>query len=112
MGIVMSEYETKWTGRYPSLCHGEWSLYKDGKKLNVYIPFQNNDASTYGLYQSWHFEDWLEVFESYEDGLNAEQWIEEYQDWLESFAPEEDWEDIYYAFQMNDFRMGSCGGCV
>lgn len=28
-----------------------------------------------GTYSEWHFEDWMEVFEDYEDGLCFDEWI-------------------------------------
>ena len=108
----MAVWKTEWTGSYPCLCMGEWVLYKDGQELDIEIPFQGGDANTYGEYQEWHFEDWMEVFESYEDGLTAEDWWKNYSNWLKTFAPENEWKDVYYAFAANDFRTSSCGGCI
>lgn len=80
----MNEYVAEWSGYYPFLCSGEWTLYKNGELLDVDIPFQNEPANTYGTYESWYFdESWLEQFEYYEDGMNAEEWIDEYKEWLE-----------------------------
>lgn len=108
----MSEYATEWTGCWPCLCHGEWKLYKDGDILDVDIPFQESPAYTFGEYYERRFVDWMEEFDSYEDGIPCEEWIKQYKDWLSSFAPEEDFEKIYCAFQENDWRHNSCGGCI
>lgn len=35
----MSKWATEWSGRYPNLCSGKWSLYRDGVLLDVDIPF-------------------------------------------------------------------------
>ena len=110
----MSIYTTEWTGSYPNLCIGEWKLYKDGDELFwVEIPFQHKNAETENKYSQWCFDkDWYEQDEYYTDGLTADEWIEKYRDWLSFFAPEEDWRDIYRAFKVNDWRSGSCGGCI
>lgn len=108
----MSEYSTVWTGEYPNLCSGRWELYRDGELLDVKIPFQECPAYTFGEYRTWHFVNWIEEEEYYEDGIPCEEWIKQHNDWLSSFAPEEDFEKIYNAFQANDWRYNSCMGCV
>lgn len=117
-------YEAKWTGSYPNLCSGSWHLYENGKEINlrkINCPFVagHNDycdshANTYGYYNSWHFdENWMEVTDWYYDGLETFDWVKENQDWLESISEnEEDWYLIYDAFNAEDFRPGSCMGCV
>lgn len=106
----MSEWTTRWTGKYPNLCRGRWHLYRDGNEVDN--PFNGSPAYTDGTYCSWHFENWLEVFEDYHDGLSEEDWIDENREWLESIAEEGDFPKIFRAFQENDFREMSCGGCI
>lgn len=112
----MSEWRTEWTGSYPNLCSGVWHLYKDD--VEVYNPFKDEDgygvpADTYGMYSGWYFDgNYMEMFYDYEDGLSEKAWIDEHKEWLSNIADEEEWFDIYYAFQANDWRYGSCGGCI
>lgn len=107
--------EAKWSGSYPCLCSGSWTLIVDGKDVSEKIPFylRKSSMNTYGTYQSWHFEDWLEVFEDYDDGLDCEEWIKSNDDWLNEITT--DYlikEQIFMAIQEEDFRSGSCGGCI
>ena len=107
--------EAKWSGSYPCLCYGNWTLIIDGIDVSNKIPedLQNSSMNTYGTYQSWHFEDWLEVFENYEDGLDEEEWIVENKTWLDTISTDKKVQsDIYCAIICEDFRSGSCGGCI
>lgn len=109
---MMAEWDARWSGCWPNLCSGEWTLYRDGEKVDVEIPFQGTPADTFGVYSRWYFVGWIENFEDYESGMEAEQWCDCYGDWLSSFAPEEEWEAVYEAFQCEDWRYGSCEGCI
>lgn len=101
----------KWSGCWPTLCFGEWTLEVNGVDYTHLIPkeLRKSSMNTFGTYQSWHFEDWLEVFEDYEDGLYFEEWYE-HNPWVDAIpaTPIE----IYTAFAENDWRAGSCGGCI
>lgn len=111
----MSEYRTKWTGRYPVLCHGTWLLYKDGENVSNLIPedLQDEPMGCSGWYQEWMFVNgWETEWSSYHDGLSADEWIKENEYWLKDIGPEKDYKDIFCAFQENDWRGGSCGGCI
>ena len=107
--------EANWSGSYPCLCFGEWTLKVDGKDVSEKIPndLRESSMNTYGTYQSWHFEDWDVVFEDYEDGLDCEEWIEENDEWLSEITTDYSIkEQIFIAIQSKDFRHGSCGGCI
>jgi len=107
--------EANWSGSYPCLCFGEWTLKVNGKDVSDKIPedLRESSMNTYGTYQSWHFEDWMEVFEDYEDGLDCEAWIEENDEWLSEITKDYSIkEQIFAAIQSEDFRSGSCGGCI
>lgn len=116
-------YEAKWTGSYPNLCSGSWHLYENGEEINLQensCPFVagpddycDSHANTYGYYSSWHFEDWVETADYYYDGLEAFDWVKDNIDWLSNISNnKEDWYAIYDAFNAEDFRPGSCMGCV
>lgn len=109
----MSEWNAIWSGSYPNLCSGHWTLYKDGEKVDTEIPFQGYDANTYGEYSSWYFDDdWMDRWDYYYDGLECDKWCETYKDWLSTIASDDEWPDIYYAFNVEDWRSGCCGGCI
>ena len=107
--------EAKWSGSYPCLCYGKWTLIVDGKDVSGLIPeeLREYDMNTYGEYYSWHFENWIEVFESYEDGLVCDEWIEKNKYWLDTITEDINVQkEIYDAISEQDFRHGSCGGCI
>lgn len=112
----MSEWAAEWSGYYPNLCSGEWTLYHNGEEVGVPIPFQGCPADTYGEYWEWFFggeSGWEEIFEPYENGLNEAEWIEENIEYLKAVTPDEtQYPSIYKAFNEQDFRPGSCGGCI
>lgn len=107
--------EAKWSGSYPCLCFGEWTLKVNGKDVSDKIPneLRKSSMNTIGNYQSWHFEDGLEVFEDYADGLKCEDWIVENKEWLDSISTDISIQiEIFLAINAEDFRSGSCGGCI
>jgi hypothetical protein len=108
--------EARWSGSYPTLCYGKWTLIVNGKDVSMFIPEELKESSmyTYGTYQSWHFnDDWMEEFEDYDNGLDCEDWIEENKYWLDTITEDlKIQEEIFYAINEQDFRTGSCGGCI
>lgn len=75
---------------------------------------RTGSMNTFGSYRRWHFdEDWMEHFESYCDGLDVEEWIEENDKWLKNITDDYAVKQlIFLAIQKHDFRSGSCGGCI
>ena len=85
----------------------------DGKRVED-PPFQNLPACTEGRYARWHFDsDWTEHWEFYEDGMCFEDWGKMNLSWLFKVDPSgELWEELYEGFRAEDWRYGSCGGCI
>lgn len=106
-------FQVKWTGSYPCLCCGEWRILKNGIDVSQVIPNDITEMNTYGIYQSWHFDDnWIEVFEDYEDGLECDDWIKA-NAWIDKICDSYDEKvELFKAIQEQDFRTGSCGGCI
>lgn len=108
--------EAKWSGAYPCLCFGEWTLIVNGENVSDKIPsdLRKSPMDTYGIYSSWHFnDDYLEEFDDYDDGLDCEEWIERNDNWLKDITTDYSVkEQIFTAIQEEDFRTGSCGGCI
>ena len=66
-----------------------------------------------------HKGKWSEVFENYQDGLHFGEWYEQNKQWLHELFDKysipkdiELFEELYYEFQSEDWRHGSCGGCI
>ena len=108
--------EAKWSGRWPNLCSGEWTLMVDEKDVSGKIPdeLRSSEMNTYGSYQKWHFvADWEVEWESYHDGLECEEWIKENKSWLDTISTDQKTQsDIFYVINASDWRHGSCGGCI
>lgn len=105
----------KWSGHYPCLCYGEWTLEVNGVDVSMYIPeeLRNDSMNTYGIYQRWYFVDWIEQFEDYEDGLMCDEWVEKNKYWLDVITDDINVQmEIFDAISVKDWRHGSCGGCI
>lgn len=113
---MINKFRAEWSGGYPALCLGEWSLYKNDEDISEYIPEDLRDShmNTAGVYSEWYFgDDWIEEFSDYHSGLDCDGWIEENIEWLKQFCDtEEDFKSVYEAFNKSDFRPNSCGGCI
>ena len=112
----MSNVIVNWSGEYPCLCSGEWSLIIDGVNFSHLIPenLRNEEMRTLNTYSHWKFnDDFLEEWEYYPDGLPCYEWIEANKYWLDQIT--EDTEiliAIYEAINEKDWRHGQCGGCI
>ena len=104
--------EAKWSGKYPNLCQGVWSIFVDGIDYSDYIPkeIRHSPMGTHGFYSEWSFDDdYGEVWEEYEDGLHFGEWAKQ-NDWVKNIPANPF--DIYCAFNVEDWRYDSCGGCI
>lgn len=113
--MARHEWDATWSGRWPNLCSGEWTLTCDGTDVSDRIPpdLRTEDMGTRGRYDVWYFEGWSEQWDDYEDGMECDEWIEANMDWLKGLSIDhDDLVAIYEAFQASDFRHSSCGGCI
>ena len=109
------DIQVEWTGKWPCLCYGEWILMIDGEDKSYLIPeeLRKDKMGTYGVYFSWHFEDWEEVWTKYENGMKCDEWIEHNKYWLDNISTDHNvQEQLFYKFQASDWRHRSCGGCI
>lgn len=113
---MINKFRAEWSGSYPARCIGEWSLYKNDKDISEYIPEDLRDShmNTEGVYSEWYFgDDWIEEFSDYHAGMDCDVWIKANMEWLKQFCEtEEDFVNVYEAFNKSDFRPNSCGGCI
>ena len=112
----MATVEAKWSGKWPCLCHGEWTLIVDEINVSDKIPEELRDSSmnTYGNYKRWRFtKNWDVKWFSYNSGLECDEWIGINSEWLKTITTDKNvMKEIYYAINAKDFRAGSCGGCI
>lgn len=122
------EFKAEWTGGYPSLCVGEWKLYRryneylDDGTIDIWyddisnlIPedLRHEPMYTLGVYSSWYFDsDYIEQFEDYTDGLDFEEWCKDNESWIHLICDPKDYKALYEAFNEHDWRYESCGGCI
>ena len=108
--------KANWSGSYPCLCSGTWTLEINGKDVSHLIPkvLRSDEMNTFGTYYTWGFDDdWMEVWENYKDGLKCSEWIKENKYWLDEITTDKDIQiEIFEAINEEDFRRNSCGGCI
>lgn len=105
-------FEVEWTGNWPSLCCGEWVIKYKGELVRLPDDVVNSSMGTEGEYQSWHFEDWVEVFDHYHNGIGFTEWLHE-NPWASEITSEtKELQELFSKIQDNDWRHGSCGGCI
>lgn len=108
--------EANWSGTPPCLCWGQWTLKINGIDVTDKIPkkLRGSSMNTYGIYQKWSLDkSFIEHCETYEDGLNLQEWIQHNKYWLDTITDDYNIQkEIFLAIQKKDFRMESCGGCI
>lgn len=103
-----------WTQQGHQLCTGRWCIEYNGLPLNLPLQRREIDMNTWGIY-SFIYEDDLDFAE----GLKQDDWIIANVEWLlELFEQHNipmDKDHMQYFYQVvsaEDWRCGSCGGCI
>lgn len=103
-----------WTATGNTLCLGHWEITYHDKALTLPEKIREHDMGTRGIY---YFIDPTD--ELYLEGLDEDDWILANIDWLsevfiEADIPlEEEYMRLFYqAVNPQDWRCGSCGGCI
>ena len=113
---MSKEIKIEWTGGWPSLCIGEWVIEIDGVNYSDKIPedLRVSDMGTAGSYSSWCFSNGYDVkWSSSEEGLDSEDWIDANKYWLKELPIDEsEYPQVFKLINEQDFRSGSCGGCI
>ena len=112
----MTKFKVNWSGRYCSLCSGEWTIRRNGVDVSDSIPdsLKNEPMNTRKKYSKVHLtEDWDEEWERYFDGLSAKKWVRKNRYWIRKICSNREEEfQLYHAIGAVDWRPGSCGGCI
>ncbi len=111
---AINPFEARWSASGNNLCLGKWVITYCGKALELGAQRNESDMGTFGVF-SWIFPD----DEDLAEGLPEDQWIAENADWLNTLfsahgipADEEHQRRFYRAVNPQDWRCGSCGGCL
>lgn len=104
----------RWTARGNNLCLGHWEISYQGRPLPLKPARGQNDMGTYGIYSYIYPDD-----DTFAEGLAEDAWIVENAGWLtelfsgHDISPcEEQLRAFYRAVNRQDWRCGSCGGCL
>lgn len=109
---VDNVFEVKWTGGYPIRCSGEWIILYKGSRVAIPEDKVSSHMNTEGSYDTWHFEEWSDVWESYNDGDCIEAWLID-NDWVFNITNDVDeLDELFSKIQDQDWRHNSCGGCI
>ncbi len=107
-------FHANWTSKGNTLCLGHWEIEYEGLPLVLPEPRAEKDMGTKGIYNFMDPDD-----ELFLEGLDEDEWIVENMEWLsdvfiQSNIPleEENFRAFYRAVNKEDWRCGSCGGCI
>jgi hypothetical protein len=111
---MTNPFTARWTAKGSSLCLGHWEIFYLGQQLEIDSERNKNDMGTNAIY-SFVFPD----DDIYAEGLAEDEWIIENKDWLTSLfttynipSDETHLRLFYQAVNRDDWRCGSCGGCI
>ncbi len=111
---VENPFCANWTSKGNTLCLGHWQIAYKGMPLILPQVQMEKDMGTKGIYNFIDPDD-----ELYLEGLGEDEWIIENIEWLTDVflqanipLEEENFRAFYQAVNKEDWRCGSCGGCI
>lgn len=114
MHAVNNPFKATWSAQGHTLCLGRWHICFHDEVLELPAVQAENHMDTRGIY-SWLFPD----DEEFTEGMELAEWIEHQAEWLVPLFErynipfdEQHVEWFYLAVNKNDWRCGSCGGCM
>lgn len=115
-----AKYHVEWSGSYPNLCSGSWTIMIDQMVFPIPEDKINSSMGTPGDYSLWYFDgNYSEQFDQYySNGDDNFDWIKYSLECLcEGYSLkinniEDISNKIYDLISYNDWRSGSCGGCI
>ena len=112
--IMENPFTANWTSKGHTLCLGHWEISYNGLPLTLPAERRDKDMGTQNIYNFMDPED-----ELYLEGLDENDWILANMDWLSDLfiqynipLEEEYMRAFYQAVNPEDWRCGSCGGCI
>ena len=111
---MANPFQAKWSSAGQTMCLGHWEIQFNGLPLVLPEERKNEHMNTNAIYNFVDPDD-----ELYREGLEEDDWIIENADWLadvfitHDIPLEEDMMRFFYqAVNKQDWRCGSCGGCI
>lgn len=111
---MQNPFKAEWTAKGHTLCLGHWDIRYNNIPLDLPAERRDKDMGTRNIYNFIDPED-----ELYLEGLDESDWILANMDWLSDLfiqydiPLEEDYMRAFYqAVNLEDWRCGSCGGCI
>lgn len=107
-------FTASWTRKGNNLCLGRWEIRHQGRLLDLPAARRDNEMGTRGIYNFMDPDD-----PEYTDGLAEDDWLLANMEWLADLFASHDipideahmrW--FYQAVNAEDWRCGSCGGCI
>lgn len=107
-------FSARWTAKGNNLCLGRWEIHYLERPLELDAERREQDMGTFGIF-SYIFPD----DEDLAEGLREDEWILKNAGWLVEFfsshgipVDEAHMRWFYQAVNAQDWRCGSCGGCL
>ena len=107
-------FKASWSAKGHTLCLGHWEVFYNGMEVMLPPKVKENHMDTFGIFSFLFPDD-----EDYAEGLGEADWIDKNVEWLlEVFQQHQipfdaqhlTW--FYHAVNQQDWRCGSCGGCI
>lgn len=107
-------FYANWSSTGQTMCLGHWEITFCGSPIELPKERHQEHMNTNGIYNFVDPDD-----ELYREGLEEGDWIIENADWLADVfivhnipLEEEMMRFFYQAVNLQDWRCGSCGGCI
>lgn len=114
MPVDDNPFTARWTAKGHTLCLGHWEIRYRSTLLELPPGICENPMDTFGIFSFLFPDD-----EDYCEGLREPEWLEKHSNWLmdlfETYKIPFDSEHVswfYHAVNAEDWRCGSCGGCL
>jgi len=108
-----------WSGKWPNLCSGKWSLTCNDIELEIPEDKIHNPMGTHGFYRKLNSTTSEEIsYFDYEDGMYFDEWARWNGSWVKQMFEKvgikmngDLYANVFLEFQKHDWRRNSCGGC-
>lgn len=111
---MSNPFTARWTAKGSNLCLGHWEITYYEQQIELADEQRVHDMGTYGIYSYIYPDD-----EDFAEGVHEEAWVAKNNKWLTELfnkygipVDESHMHWFYQAVNMNDWRCGSCGGCI
>ncbi len=111
---IENPFTASWSEKGNMLCNGHWQISYDDMPFILPKAREGEYMGTWGIYSFIYDDD-----PDFAEGLTEDDWIVENADWLVPLFLEQgiptdkqhlSW--FYQAVNKDDWRCGSCGGCI